>query len=165
MMTGDSIPRVSAWNLAHGNGWKPDSRKQWIEALAVANPDPVNTNSAHLYTPKNDRFGDSGYGLKNTTLTEMIELLAASARTSGKPLWLGEFGPQLGEKDPACRREQVSEFLRLIEAHHVGLSAYWVYDCSNPNVAVWNATPDNDNSFVFEMIAEANRRLALSAKE
>ena len=159
-MTGDAAPRVSAWNLARGQGWKADSPAQWQEALAEANPDPMDTLSLHFYHPRADATGYAGYGISGASVPEILARANETAQRVGKPLWLGEFGPGIGETDPEQRRKQVSEFLNWITKGGVSLSAYWVFNSTNPDLSVWNALPDGENAFVFEMIAEANRRLA-----
>jgi len=164
IMTGDAAPRVSAWHLARGEGWKPDSPAQWQEALAEANP--TNTITVHLYDPKKDGKGYTGYGITGATTRETLVAAQQLGKRLGKPLWLGEFGPGVGETDPTERRAQVRDFLEWIETLRISLSAYWVFDSPNPDVKVWNAAPGGENAFVFEMIAEANRRLAAQgAKE
>ena len=160
IMTGDAAPRVSAWNLARGQGWKADSPAQWQEALAEANPDPMDTLSLHFYHPRADATGYAGYGISGASVPEILARANETAQRVGKPLWLGEFGPGIGETDPEQRRKQVSEFLNWITKGGVSLSAYWVFNSTNPDLSVWNALPDGENAFVFEMIAEANRRLA-----
>lgn len=164
IMTGDTAPRVSAWHLARNLGWKRDSRDQWVEALLAANPDPVDTLSVHFYHPRSDGSGYNGYGVEGNDLPGNLALAMEASREAGKPLWLGEFGPGIGEQDEAKRREQVGEFLDHIVELRVPLSAYWVFDSPNPNLGVWNAVPGGKNGFVFEMIAEANRRLQGKAK-
>jgi len=158
VMTGDATPRTSAWNLARGGGWKHDSKEQWREAMAEANP--TNTVSLHLYHPKKDGKGYPGYGIAGAATREILAAARAEARKLGKPVWLGEFGPGVGELDPAERRAQVLDFLQWIEELDIPLSAYWVFNSPNPDLKVWNAESGGENAFVFEMIAAANRRLA-----
>jgi len=163
IMTGDTLPRSSAWNLARGNGWKPDTREQWSQVMLQANPEPVDTVSIHLYHPHRDgQF--SGYGPAQTSLADLIALIVEKARIVKKPVWLGEFGQAMGETDLAQRRAQVDAFLRLIEKEKIGLAAYWVFDSPNQDVAVWNAAPGNPNEFVFDKIEAFNRRLATPTK-
>lgn len=159
IMTGDTAPRSSAWHLARGKGWTPDNRQQWLETLLAANPAPVDTLSLHFYHPRRDGSGYPDYGVKGLSLRDHLALAAAASREAGRPLWLGEFGPGLGEDNEDERRRQVGEFLDLIVELRIPLSAYWVYDSPNPDLRVWNAVPGGANGFVFEMIAEANRRL------
>lgn len=164
IMTGDAAPRVSAWHLARNLGWKRDTRSQWVEALLAANPEPVDTLSVHFYHPRKDGSGYRGYGFEGNDLRANLALAMEASREAGKPLWLGEFGPGVGEEDREERRKQVGEFLDLIVELHVPLSAYWVFDSPNRELGVWNAVPGGDNGFVFEMIAEANRRLQEKSK-
>lgn len=104
-----------------------------------------------------------GRGPQGHRLMSSSGRLGEVAATSGKPVWLGEFGPGIDEQDLAERRRQVGEMLKLIQKHRIGLSAYWVFDSLNTDLAVWNATEGNDNAFVFDMIREANRRLVAEA--
>jgi len=164
IMTGDAAPRVSAWHLARNLGWKRDTRSQWVEALLAANPDPVDTLSVHFYHPRQDGSGYGGYGVEGQDLQTNLALAMEASREVGKPLWLGEFGPGLGEDDEKQRRRQVRDFLDLILDLRIPLSAYWVFDSPNRELGVWNAVPGGDNGFVFEMIAEANRRLQEKSK-
>lgn len=158
ILTGDAAPRVSAWHLARGEGWTRDSREQWKEHLAQANPtDAINL---HFYHPRATGSGYHGYGIEGASLREILTAVQEVSKATGKPTWLGEFGPGGGEMDVAARRVQVEEFLQLIEDLDIPLSAYWVFDTPNPDLAVWNAAPGNANAFVFELIRQANDRLS-----
>ncbi len=159
VMTGDAMPRASAWHLARGEGWKPDSREQWSEAILAAAPGQVDTISLHIYHPRADGSGYPGCGLAGATLAGNFELAAAVARASGKPLWLGEFGAGIGENSIPQRKEQVDEMLTLIERHRIGLAAYWVFDSINPDLGVWNITATNENAWILDRIAATNARL------
>jgi hypothetical protein len=163
VMTGDAMPRGSAWHLAHGKGWKPDSIEQWSEAILAAAPGQIDTISLHLYHPRADGSGYPGCGLAGATLSENFEVAAAAARASGKPLWLGEFGAGIGENNIALRKEQVDELLNLIERHRIGLSACWVFDSINSDLGVWNITATNENAWILERIAATNARLTEEA--
>ena len=164
IMTGDAAPRVSAWNLARGNGWVPDTRDQWIEALVSANPPPVDTTSLHFYHPRKKQDGYSGYGVRGRSLADNLRAAMEAAAQSRRPLWLGEFGPGGGENDPEERRQQVAQFLDLIVELRIPLSAYWVYQTPNHELVVWSAGREGANAFVIPMVAEANRRLQAAAE-
>lgn len=159
LMTGDATLRSGAWHLARGLGWKSDTDKQWGESLLKANPADIDTLSVHLYHPRANRQGYPGQGPADRSLMEQFKQLSELAKTSGKPVWLGEFGPGIGEEDVVERRKQVAEMLELIEKHQISLSAYWVYDSINTDLSVWNAKSNNDNTFVFDKILEANHRM------
>ena len=140
--------------------FRSDSREQWQERFAAVNPQSINLLGLHLYHPRANGKGYGSYGVAGLGLRENIAAAVEVSRKTGKPLWLGEFGPGVGENDPQERKLQVREFLSLIEEFQIPLSAYWVYDTPNSDVAVWNAAPGNENEFVFQMIAETNGRLS-----
>jgi len=158
IFTGDACVRASSWNLAQGKGWTRDSRQEWMDALARANP--TDTINLHFYHPRRNGRGYEGYGIDGKPLRDTLAAVQEVSKATGKPTWFGEFGPGIGEMDVAERRAQVEEFLKLIEELRIPLSAYWVFDTSNPDLAVWNAALGNENAFVFELIREANRRLS-----
>jgi len=158
IFTGDACVRASSWSLAQGKGWTRDSRQEWMDALARANP--TDTINLHFYHPRRNGRGYEGYGIDGKPLRDTLAAVQEVSKATGKPTWFGEFGPGIGEMDVAERRAQVEEFLKLIEELRIPLSAYWVFDTSNPDLAVWNAALGNENAFVFELIREANRRLS-----
>ena len=158
IFTGDASPRESSWNLAHGKGWTRDSRQEWMDGLARANP--TDTINLHFYHPRRTGRGYEGYGLDGASLRDTLAAVQEVSQVTGKPTWFGEFGPGLGEMDVAERRAQVEDFLELIEELRIPLSAYWVFDTPNHDLTVWNAAPGNENAFVFDLIREANERLS-----
>lgn len=159
ILTGDAAPRMSSWHLAHNEGWAVDDSTQWRQFLAEASPAPIDTICMHFYHPKADGKGYRGYGISNKTVPEMLAEAGRVAREEKKPLCLEEFGPGVGEQDVAARRKQMGEFLDWIVSGDVSLAAYWVFDTKNKDLAVWSASPDGENSFVFDMIEDANRRI------
>jgi hypothetical protein len=158
IFTGDASPRVSSWNIAHGKGWARDTRHEWMDALARANP--TDTINLHFYHPRRTGSGYKGYGLDGATLRDTLTAVQEVSKKTGKPTCLGEFGPGIDEMDVSQRRAQVTEFLTLIEELGIPLSAYWVFDSPNPDVAVWSAAAGNENAYVFDLIREANKRLS-----
>jgi hypothetical protein len=138
IVTGNSIPRPSAWHQMHEGTWTKDSPEQFAEMLAGDNPDPVDTLSIHLYEPTRDS-------------------LAAAMQTAGKcskPLFVGEFGaegkgPETGQK--------FQTLLSLMEDRRVPLAALWVFDYHSQTG--WNVTAGNDRDDQLKAISEANRRL------
>lgn len=103
---------MASGGLARGLGWKADSHEQWRESLLGANPQPVDTLSVHIYHPRTNGQVDPGQGPAGTSLDEQFRQLGEAAATSGKPVWLGEFGPGIDEQDLAERRRQVGEINR-----------------------------------------------------
>jgi len=138
IVTGNSIPRPSAWHQMHEGTWAKDSPEQFAEMLLADNPDPVDTISVHVYE---DAAG------------HLAEALQAAKR-AGKPLFVGEFGV-LGEG--AETTEQFQTLLRVIEDAQVPLAALWVFDYKGQSQ--WNVRADNNRSYQLKAIAEANRRI------
>ena len=49
IISGNSLPRPSAWHNVHENTWTADSEAQFGEMLRRDNPDPLNVISVHVY--------------------------------------------------------------------------------------------------------------------
>ena len=155
VMTGNTVPRASAWHLRRGLGWKADSLEQAREVILADNPDPHDTLSAHVYS----NFADEpDYFRPRRPVAETIDALLALGTEVGKPLWLGEFGAS--PKAPlAERRRQTEAWVALIEEKRVPLSALWVFDTLNQDVQAWNVTAKNENAWALNLLRDANRRL------
>jgi hypothetical protein len=136
VMTGDSFLRLSAWHQEHEKKWTQDSKEQFQEMLAKANPDPVSAISLHAYEDDDQRLG------------WVMEV----SRKLGKPVFVGEFGAQ------GTTPEQAAKFKRLLAAidrHEVPLACLWVYDLkSQPDFTI---TPDNARAWQLDAISEWNK--------
>jgi hypothetical protein len=159
IMTGNTVPRSSAWHLRRGLGWKPDSLSQGSESLLADNPDPVDTLSVHVYA-NFDR--EPHYFLSGQAVPESLAALLGIAASSGKPLWLGEFGSS-PKGTPEARRAETEAFVAEIVRQRIQLSALWVFDTLNRDIAVWNVREDNENAYALTLLRDANRRLRASA--
>ncbi|MCU0918163.1 MAG: ADP-ribosylglycohydrolase family protein, partial [Planctomycetes bacterium] len=137
IVTGNSIPRPSAWHQMHEGTWAKDSPEQFAQMLAGDNPDPLDTLSIHVYEEAADRLGQA------------LEV----ARKAGKPLFVGEFGVS-GEGPEAT--QQFESLLRRVEASEAPLAALWVYDY-RPQ-AEWTVRSDNNRSYQLAALAAANQR-------
>jgi len=155
ILTGDTVPRAAAWHLRRGLDFEPDSLDEARDVLAENNPDPVDTISIHLYA---DAARKPDYFRPRTPIGETLEAAMAVSTKTGKPLWLGEFGAD-PEKPAEARLKEVEEFVAVIEKLGIPLSALWVFDCDNPDVAAWNVEPGNENAEALEILRKANRRL------
>jgi hypothetical protein len=141
--------------LGRGLDFEPDSLDEARDVLAENNPDPVDTISIHLYA---DAARKPDYFRPRTPIGETLEAAMAVSTKTGKPLWLGEFGAD-PEKPAEARLKEVEEFVAVIEKLGIPLSALWVFDCDNPDVAAWNVEPGNENAEALEILRKANRRL------
>jgi hypothetical protein len=130
----------------HEMSWTRDTTAQFIEMLLGDNPDPLDTLCIHAYEADDiARMGSA---------TE-------AARTSGKPLFVGEFGVPGGDTPEA--RENLAKQLDALLAHKVPLAAIWVYDYTGQD-KVWNITTANERAWQLQMAAEKNRAMQSAAK-
>jgi len=156
IFTGDAIARASSYNLSQKLGWKPDTTEEWSKFLESINPGNMNSLSVHVYYPKKKVPANSVYGIRLLSLDGQLGLLENISMQSKKPIWLGEFGCSTEEDSVEERYKNVDEFIKLIKKHKIGLAAYWVYDCDNPQLKAWNATENNENASILNLIKEAN---------
>ena len=149
LITGNSIPRESAYHNTKEKSWERDDAAQFESILRRDNPDPYNVICVHLYDSKGQGNAKSIAGLAS--------LLEGSAVHAAKPLFIGEFGAAktLG---PEKEKARFLELLNSVEASKVPLSAFWVFDFPGQNKD-WNVTFENDRSYMVKLVAEANQRM------
>lgn len=151
LMTGNSLPRPSAYHNSTEKSWTEDTVEQFAEILQRDNPDPFDTLSVHVY-PK------SVYPGQAKTLADLIKTVSHLAARAGKPLFIGEFGVPRARSPGQAQREFV-ELLTAIEVNKVPLSALWVYDHPGQE-RDWNVTFANGRKYMLQLIVEANQRMA-----
>ncbi|MGH8092336.1 MAG: cellulase family glycosylhydrolase [Chthoniobacterales bacterium] len=142
---GTTIPRKAAWHNARGQFWQPDNNAQYCEALLNLTPDPMNVISAHVYPRARELLPNGA-----SQIEQVISLLMQVSADSGKPLFIGEF--------PVRDRGQTAQFLRAIVSNGVPLSAFWVFD-NKAQESTMSVDFDNERSFVFDLVAQANKAL------
>jgi hypothetical protein len=141
--TGDSFPRLAAWNLEHHKSWDHDTTEQFRQMLIKANPDPITGISLHAYEDDDQRFAAA----------------MQVARLINKPIFIGEFGAQHETE------AQAAKFRRLIKAivdHEIPLATVWVFD--HPAQKDFDITADNGRAWQLELIAETNRKLRTQSR-
>ncbi len=136
--SGDSFLRPAAWHLEHGGTWQRDTPEQFREMLALANPDPINCLSVHVY-------GDA--------VQRLAQALEVS-RQQNKPLFVGEFGVEGNSPEEA---ERFRQMLKAIMNQQVPLAALWVFDFSAQKDL--NVTATNARAWQLELISDANKTL------
>jgi len=142
IVSGNSIPRLSAWHQMKEKSWKQGTREQFAEVLAADNPSPMNTLSVRGY----DLTADIGRLAQAMTV----------AQAERKPLFVGEFGvpgAATGET-----KEKFATILAAIETNRVPLSALWVFDFDG-QAKDWNVNATNDRSWQLDAIQQANGRM------
>jgi hypothetical protein len=153
IVTGNSLPRPSAWHQWKEKSWKQDTEEQYAERLLLDNPDPVNVVCIHLYEPTEKRFG------REVPAEDLLRLTKGIAARTRKPLFVGEFGAWVqGPNGEDAAKPRFRQVLSAIEESGVSLAALWVYDFGGQGQS-WNVTPTNTRSYQLTAIAEANQRL------
>jgi hypothetical protein len=152
IISGNSIPRTSAYHNVLEHNWKEDTRDEFREILLRDNPSPINTICVHVYPVAKNRYPAGA-----RTLDELVGLVQQEARRARKPLLIGEFG--VGDHD-SSEQEQAAfaEILAAIEKYQVPLSAFWVYDFAGQDKE-WNITFDNRRSHLLHLVIQANQRI------
>jgi hypothetical protein len=154
---GHSLPRASAHHLRTEKQWTQDSSEQFEANLVSMNPAPSDLVSVHVYPFDREKRFDK----EEVPFEETLRLSMKAATGSGKALFVGEFGAGAEDiaNDPVRTKAVHEEMLAAIEATGVPLSAVWVFDLPQQG-NTFNITADNDRSYLLEMVAESNRRVA-----
>lgn len=153
LITGNSVPRPSAFHNSKERSWKTDSREQFETILLRDNPDPFDTLCVHLYPSKEGK----GYPGGATSMDELVRIVQSTASKAGNPLFIGEFGAsrELGKTE---ERAKFLNMVAAIERQGVALSAFWVFDYRRQEKD-YNVTFDNSRRYMLEIVGEANRRM------
>lgn len=154
IISGNALPRISAWHNTREKSWKADSAAQFQEILLRDNPDPLGCLSVHVYPPADGKFPAPA-----RNIAESIHALAQVSRESHKPLFIGEFGAIQKGNDLAGQRSAVEEILRSIEIEKVPLAALWVFDLKDQD-ATLNVTFDGARKDFLDLIVKTNVRLS-----
>jgi hypothetical protein len=152
IISGNSLPRGSAYHNVLEHSWKEDTPEQFRDILLRDNPAPIDTLCVHVYPVENRRYPAGAQ-----TLDELVGRLQQLARQAGKPLFIGEFGVGFHGR-PEQEQAAFAELLAAIEKHQVPLSAFWVYDFAGQDKD-WNITFDNQRSALLQMVIHANQRI------
>jgi hypothetical protein len=152
IITGNSIPRPSAFHNSTEKNWTPDTPEQFRQILLRDNPEPFDMISVHIYPEKEGKYPAHAKDL--SSLVSAVQEIALNAK---KPLFIGEFGvpANLDQKE---QRALFGEILAAIEKNKVPLSAFWVFDLASQN-GEWNVTFENERAFMIDLAAKANLRM------
>lgn len=150
IVSGNAIPRNSAWHNSEESSWTNDDAKQYAEILRRDNPDPMDGISVHIYPSES-------YPAGVTNLAEIIQLTARIAVAAKKPLFIGEFGVGRDAGPIEVQKRRLNETLVALKKFNVPLAALWVFDLPDQEKD-WNISFHNDRAPLLHMVAEANRR-------
>jgi len=158
LLTGNSVPRFSAYHMQTERRNGPDSAEQFATMLLRQNPGPFNPICIHT-APMSPM---PHFAKRPVSYNELIQTCAGAARSASKSLYIEEFITCPAKTDCrfATRREYVSEVLGAIQAHNVPLASVWVYGrkmIHDPNSLIF----DDDTAPVLQMIGDFNRKWSL----
>jgi len=151
ILSGNSLPRPSAWHNTHQHNWTADTEVQFREILWRDNPDPMNGISVHVYPSEKLPAGEKSIA---ATLMQVVQ----QAGVAGKPVFVGEFGISRRAGSIEEQKRQFGDLLAAIENAHIPLAAAWVFDYPGQDQD-WNISFQNDRSIFLNMMAETNQRL------
>ncbi len=158
VLSGNALPRLSAWHNTHETNWVADTAEQFGEMLRRDNAEPLNAISVHIYP-------DDKYPAGAKSTPELLRILDAEAPLTHKPLFIGEFGvsrKRAGSFDE--QKKQFAALLAAIERSDAALSAFWVFDLPDQN-GEWNIGPDKEGAELLKMMSAANLKLRRAAAE
>lgn len=160
IISGNSSPRAAAWHNTAEKSWKPDSREQMLEILQRDNPAPLDTIGIHIYA---DHDVSKELAVWATTGTDYLRAVRELAAKMKRPVFVGEFG-LASNGDEADTRAKFEKLLADIGDAGVDLAAVWVFDL-NGQGKTWNITLENHRSYMLKLVAEANRRWNIAARQ
>jgi hypothetical protein len=151
LVTGNSIPRASAYHNVLDHSWTLDSEEQFGEMLLRDNPDPFDVICIHLYPEPKGIYPGGAH-----TIDEATALAVKYAARAGKPLLIGEFGAARELGPPSRQRAVFEEFLGAIVRQRVPLAAFWVFDYKPQDDC--NVDFRNDRAYMIDLASQANRQ-------
>ena len=153
LISGNAVPRSSAWHNVHEKKWTADTAEQFDAMLLRDNPDPLDTICIHLYPEKKGGYAGGAAGYRAA-----VALAQRFAVQAGKPLFIGEFGVGRDAGPQEKQQAVFAEMLDALEQERVQLAAFWVFDLPHQDKD-WNVTFTNDRAWMLDAIAQANARL------
>ena len=157
ILSGDAMPRPSAYHNMHEGSWKTDSIEQWKEIFLQDNAYMDALSSHFYYFSLDDKHHDVGY--MEYGPEKQMEFMMKISHNSKKPLFVGEFGPQPRDKTLKEERRQFEFLLDLMVTNKVPMSALWNFDFEHVDQGKWNITEDNHRAYMLDALQEANRRI------
>ncbi len=138
ILSGNSIPRTSAWNNWQFHTWTPDTRAQMAAVLPVDNPAPMDTVTAHIYPEKPgsapEIYFPSDSPVTNLWLTGQYKLLmdyfVTNSARMGRPLVIGEWGAA-GDGTTPDEQTTFNSMMQALIDSGVQLSLLWTFDTRN----------------------------------
>ena len=155
LLTGNSLPRASAYHNMTEGGFTSDTEQQFATILLRDNPGPFNPICIHTSPAAIERY----FGDRRVSYEQLLQTCIETGRSAGKPIYVEEFVP-VPARDGllgGSGKDYFAKELNGIEASGVPLASVWVYDRKLlPDRS--NLTFENERSYMLDMITAANRR-------
>ena len=137
IMSGDSMPRQSAYSNWKSHTWTVNSRADLSKVIPVDNPAPMDTVTVHHY-PENPGASATVYftdgPVTNQWLTgqykEQLDYFVSSSAAVNRPLVVGEWGA-IGDGTTADEKATFNRLMQALVDAHVQLSLLWTFDTRN----------------------------------
>jgi len=157
VFSGDAMPRPNAYHNFHEASWKTDTLAQWEEMFLLDNAAMDGLSAHFYYFSLDDKHHDTGY--MEYGPEQQLSFMMEVSRRAGKPLYIGEFGPQPRDKTLDEERRQFEFMLDLLVKNEVPLSALWNFDFEHVDQTRYNITEDNHRAYMLDALQAANRKL------
>ncbi len=157
IFSGDVMPRPASFHNWTEATWDIDSPDEW-RLIFLKDNEAMSGLSTHLYYySKQEESQDSG--LMGFGPEEQVPFMMEISRESGKPLFVGEFGPAPKDKTLEEERRQFELLLDLMVKNEVPLSALWNFDFEHVDQKHFNITENNHRAYMLGALQEANREI------
>jgi hypothetical protein len=153
LLTGNAVPRASAFHNTSERRWKKDTPEQFKSVLLRDNPVYYDILTVHLYP---EDKGD--YPAQAETFESLVKIISTVSKNAGKPVFVGEFGVTAA-LDYERQKKVFAELLSAIESQKIPLAALWVYDFTG-QANEWNVTFDNERFYMLTQIADVNQKIS-----
>jgi hypothetical protein len=157
VFSGDTAPRSAAYHNWTEGIWQNDSPDEWTSVFRK-DSEAMDALSEHFYyyaVTNSQRSASVAEFSPEWKMGLMMEI----ARLTGKPLFVGEFGPDGKEKTNEEEQRQFEYVLNLLVTNQVQLAALWNFDFEHQNQVRWNVTKDNHRAYMLEALQKANRMM------
>lgn len=158
LLTGNGLPRPSAYHMATEARYVVDSEAQFERILVRDNPGPFSPICIHASPPAVQKY----FADRHVSYAELIQAAVQAAHSAGKPLYLEEFGT-VPRGDTTDGRRNLEEILKAIESNAVPLASVWVYDRKLSHDRA-NLTFANDHAYLLKRISDFNRRWGIGQR-
>ncbi len=142
--SGNALPRPAAQHLVGHEGWRPDSREDFLRALGAETPAGVTVASVHIYPEK--------AGARPWTHDDVLATLSVLSQNSAKtcqPVFVGEFG--------AMNPVDEKTYIRSVADSGIQLAALWGF--GRPQYDAYSFAYDERGQALLAFIGQQGRAI------